>query len=190
MSQHFKIIAFIWILILFSCSNPKPRKPISKTNSNFIEASIKRNIIINQQEEAFFKKLRQKDTLHQYINSKLGFWYYVKNRQDSVGIKPKKGDEVVINYEIKSINNEVILSADQLGSRGQENKKDRLYKIDGESFILGIQDAVKLLQKGDSAVLLLPSNKAFGPTGFQDIIHPNEPLIIDLYLKDIKTKNP
>ncbi|HFS66917.1 MAG TPA: hypothetical protein ENK67_01745, partial [Flavobacteriia bacterium] len=136
------ILGGFLISLLAACSTPKARKPITKTHSNFLKASIKRNKLINQQEEAFFKNWREKDTIHQYIDSKHGFYYFIKSKNDSIGQLPKKGDEVVLNYEIRSINGEIILPKEKLGSYGQKNKADRLYKVDGENFIQGVQDAV------------------------------------------------
>ena len=186
--KKYNIISFVFLFILVSCSNPKPRKPIVKTKSNFIEASIKRNKLVNEIEEEIFKNLREKDTAHYYINSHKGFWFYLKSKIDTIAVYPKKGDEVVINYEIKDINEQIIFSRNQLGSPNQKNKKDKLYKVDGEDFITGIQEGIKMMQLGETAVFFLPSNKAFGVTGYQDIIAPNQPLIIEVFLKEIKTK--
>ena len=183
------ILLIGFFILMSSCSKPKARKPVSKTNNNFIKASIKRNKIINQREEAYFNKIIEQDTIHQYINSKHGFWYYIVSKKDSLGEIPKKGDEVVINYDIRSVDGEIILPKGKLGSYGQKNKADRLYKVDGENFITGVQDAIKQMHVGETAVLLLPSNKAFGVTGFEDYIKPNQPLIIEVYLKKINKKN-
>jgi len=190
MKKIFKNSIFIFMLVVFffSCSKPKARKPITKTNNNFIKASIKRNKIINKQQEAYFKAQIESDTLHQYINSKHGFWYYIKSKKDTLNTIPKKGDEVVINYEIRSVDGKVILPKEKLGSYGQKNKADRLYKVDGENFIQGVQEAIKQMKVGETAVLLLPSNKAFGITGFEDYVAPNQPLIIEVYLKKINQK--
>ncbi len=191
MNRIFKYwsILVIVALIVASCNKPKARKPITKTESNFIQASIKQNKIINKKQELLFKKMMDKDTIHKYINSKQGFYYFIKSKKDSLQLKPKKGDEVVINYEIRSIDGEIILPKYKLGSYGQKNKADRLYKVDGENFIQGVQDAIKQMHVGETAVLLLPSNKAFGVTGFENYITPNQPIIIEVYLKKILTKN-
>ncbi len=189
MSRLFNFIfSGVFILLFVSCSKPKARKPITKTNNSFLKASIKRNKIINQKQEAFFAELMKKDTVHKYINSKHGFWYFIKSKKDTLGIKPKKGDEVIINYEIRNIDGEIILPKEKLGSYGQKNKADRLYKVDGENFIQGVQDAIKQMHVGETAVLFLPSNKAFGISGFEDYIAPNEPIIIEVYLKKINNK--
>jgi len=182
------ISIFVFLLFLVSCSKPKARKPVTKTNNSFIQASIKRNKIINQNQEAFFADRMKKDSVHQYINSKHGFWYYIQSKKDSLGKIPNIGDEVVLNYEIRSVDGSVILPKEKLGSYGQVNKADRLYKVDRENFIPGVQEAVKQMHVGETAVLLLPSNKAFGVTGLDNYIAPNQPLVIEVYLKKINPK--
>lgn len=179
------------IILLVACKTPKPRKPISGGNDNsFIENSIKRNKAINKMEEDFFRKLIKKDTLHQYIETANGFWYYLKENVKLVKVLPKKGDEVIINYEIRNVYNEVIYTKEELGTRGQE-VGDRLYKVDSEEFITGLQEGIKMMHFGETATFLFPSNKVFGVSGFQDRINSNQPLIIEVYLKGLKvnTKN-
>lgn len=175
---------------VFSCSSPKARKPISRATSTFLNESIERNKKLNQSEENFFKKLMQKDSIHNYKNSNTGFWYYTENVKDALSKTPIKGDHVIINYEIKDVYHNIIYNKEELGSRDQKNKSDRLYKIDGEEFITGLQEGIKLMHLGETTTFLFPSNKVFGVTGFQDRIASNQPLIITVFLKEINpTKN-
>ncbi len=178
-------ILIIILLGILSCSSPKARKPISRTTSTFLNESIERNKKLNKIEEDFFKELMQKDSLHNYKKSNTGFWYFTKNLKDTLKIMPKKGDHVIINYEIKDVFNNIIYSKEELGSREQQIKGDRLYKIDGEEFITGLQEGIKLMHLGETTTFLFPSNKVFGVTGFQDRIAPNQPLIITVFLKEI-----
>ncbi len=188
MIKKYSILVFILSFLLLSCFEPKPRKPIVKTKSNFLKASVKRNKLVNEIEEKIFEEFRKKDTTHYYINSHKGFWFYLKSKIDTISIYPKKGDEVIINYEIRDINNGIIFAKNQLGSPNQKSKADKVYKVDGEEFITGIQEGIKMMQLGETAVFFLPSNKAFGATGYEDVIAPNQPLIIEVFLKEIKTK--
>ena len=179
-------ILLILILILASCSSPKPRKPVSRSTSTFLKKSIDRNKALNKIEENYFKKIMQNDTLNKYHKSNTGFWYFYNKKETTNSKLPVKGDLTVINYEIRDLNNNVIFTQEELGSKGQKNKKDRLYKIDSEEFITGLQEGIKLMHVGDKITFLFPSNKVFGITGFQDKISPNQPLIIEILLKEIK----
>lgn len=173
-------------IILFSCSEPEPRKPIThKKSTSFFEESIELNKKILKNENAKFKYIIDKDSMHNYMASPYGFWYYYNHKIVKNTPKPKTGNQVVIHYEIKNLYNEIILSKEQLGTKEQENKKDRLVKIDGEDFILGLHEGIKLLKVGEEITFLMPSNKAFGATGLNAIISPNEPLIITVKLVKI-----
>jgi len=177
------------LLAFFACEKTVIRKPISGSNTrNFMEVSIALHKGINKLEEDVFKKMMQKDSLHTYKKSNAGFWYYVSKQIDTTSNYPKHGDEVVINYEIKSLDNKVIYKKEELGTKGQGNPADRLYKVDGEDFIKGIQEGVKLMKLGETAVFLFPSDQVFGSKGFQDRIAPNQALIIEVYLKKIINK--
>jgi len=179
---------YIIILLLFvsSCTTPKARKPISRKTSTFIEKSIKRNKAINKMEENFFKEMMNRDTINTYLSSSNGFWYYYNNKIDADIKTPIKGNEVVINYEIRDVQNNIIYTKNELGSKDQPVEGDRTYKIDSEDFITGIQEGIKLMKEGETITFLFPSNKVFGVSGFQDRIATNQPLIIEVYLKSIK----
>ena len=173
----------------FSCSKPTVRKPIihNSTTSHF-EDLIKLNQELLKQEVKTITKIIQKDTVHNYITSPYGFWYYYNKKNVEKKIKPISGDEVVINYEIRNLENTILIAEDELGTDRQSNKKDRLLKIDREDFILGLQEGIKLMQLGEEVTFLLPSNKAFGVTGLPNRIAPNEALIIKVKLKRILNK--
>lgn len=183
-------------VILFSCSSPKARKPVSQSNSkSFIEASIKRNKALIKMEEELFETIIRKDTLHTYTTSPNGFWYYYNHKIEDVTVRPKSGDNVVFNYEIRDVKNNVIFTKEALGDRvskdlsaGKTKKGDRTLHIDGEEFLTGMQEGLKLMKEGEKVTFLFPSNKVFGATGFRDKITPNQSLIIEVYLKKINKK--
>ena len=45
------------------------------------------------------------------------------------------------------------------------------------------------MKQGEIVTFLLPSNKAFGATGLQNVIAPNQALIIKVKLKQILNNN-
>ncbi len=184
--MNLKIIYIFLLFGVFSCSKPVARKPIThKTSTSFFEESIQLNKKIIIQEEATLKNYIINDSLNDYKTSAYGFWfkYDKKNLVDTK--KPIKGSEVIINYQISDLENNIILSEKELGTKDQEKKEDRLVKIDGEDFILGLHEGIKLMKEGEIVTFLLPSNKAFGATGLGSVIAPNEPLVIKVKLKKI-----
>jgi len=182
-------IVFILIFMLFSCAKPKVRKPIiHKTSISRIQESIALNQAILQYEAKIFKEIVANDTLNTYHASPYGFWYYYNKKNKKRATKVKSGSELVINYQISDVANRVILSEKELGTKNQANKEDRLLKIDGEDFLLGLHEGIQLMEEGEVMTFLLPSNKAFGVTGLQGKIGANQPLIIKVKVKRILNK--
>ena len=180
-----RLLLFLLVLVA-SCSEPKVRKPITHNSGkvSYFEESIELNKAILKREERLFKKIITNDTINHYKASPYGFWYYY-NKSYPKNTKVKSGDHVVLNYEIKDLNNKILIAADELGSKNQKNKKDRLLIVDGEDFLLGLHEGIKLMREGEIVTFLMPSNKAFGATGLQNKIAPNQALIIKVELKKI-----
>lgn len=186
----YRFFAFIIVMsVLFSCSKLEIRKPVTHNSSiSHFEETIKLNKALLNREISIFKEVMEKDTINEYIVSPYGFWYFYSEKNTLKKIQVKSGDEVVINYEIRDTNNKILISKEELGTKGQSNKADRLLKIDGENFILGLHQGIKLMQVGEVATFLLPSNKAFGLLGLSDRIAANQALIIKVRLKKILNK--
>jgi len=180
-------IVFIFgFFFLFSCSDPVVRKPVVHNSSiSYFEESIVLNKAILKQEESYFKQIIYKDANNKYIASPYGFWYYY-NKTVPVDSKiVKSGNEVIINYEIRNLNNKILINKSELGSANQKIKEDRFLKVDGEDFLLGLHEGIKLMREGEIVTFLMPSNKAFGATGLKGRIAPNQALIIKVKLKQI-----
>jgi len=171
-------IFLVFILVLVSCSTPKPRKPIVRKTATFLKESIERNKVINQVEEQALLDYISNDSLNNYITAPNGFWYRYKKR-DSLATKlPVKGDQVIYAYEIKDVNDEILYTKEELG--------DRNYLVDREELISGLQDGLKLMKQGEEVVFLFPSYKAYGYSGYKKIAG-NQPLVYTVTLKEITT---
>ena len=58
-------------------------------------------------------------------------------------------------------------------------------KVDKQEIISGLQDGLKLVKEGETAVFLMPSFNAFSVLGDRKKIKTNQPLIYTVYLKKI-----
>ncbi len=143
-----------------------------------MEESVKRNKMLNKVEEDLLNFKMQRDSLHEYINSNNGFWYYYEVKDSVKSRLPIKGDEVIFTYEIKNLQDSILFSKNEIGIIN--------HLVEKEELITGLQDGIKLLKEGEVITFLFPSYKAYGYTG-NDIIKPNEPLIYTVEL--IKIKN-
>lgn len=142
--------------------------------------SMQRNRVLNNTEEERFRLKMMKDSINDYINSEYGFWYYYKKKEPLNTKLASTGDEVVFSYEVRSFNDSIIYSEEELG--------DRNYLVDKEELITGLQEGIKLMKEGEVVVFLFPSYKAYGYTG-NERIRPNESLIYTVNLKKINNKN-
>ncbi|WP_243456813.1 gliding motility-associated peptidyl-prolyl isomerase GldI [Polaribacter batillariae] len=145
-------------VILGACSKSKPRKPIDpKPSTTIFQKTIEESRQLNKVEEEKIEQLIQKDSTHTYTNSLNGFWYtYVKKIEEDKPT-PKAGDIAVIEYDIRSLNDSIIYSKEELGVKN--------YHVDKEDFISGIQKGIKLMKIGETITFVVPSYNAFGISG-------------------------
>ena len=172
------IITFSTIFLLSSsCKQPEARKPISQKSGEFIRKSIERNQELKNQEEAFILNLIKKDSLNTYLESGSGFWYSYINKDTIPNPKAVVGDVVNFDYNLKYINGDTIYSKKELTNQN--------YAIDKEALFFGLREAVKLLQAGESATFIFPSQHAYGYYGDEKKIGPNVPLISEVTVNSI-----
>ena len=175
------LFLFIVFFVIISCSKTEPRKPIVRKTSSFMEESVQRNKLLNKVEEDLLTYKMQTDSLHEYINSNNGFWYYFQHKDSLKSRFPVKGDEVVFTYEIKNLQDSILYTKEEIGIRN--------HLVDKEELITGLQDGIKLIKEGEIATFLFPSYKAYGYTGYERI-KSNEPLIYTVQIIKInKNKN-
>lgn len=178
--MKFKLPFLIVILLVVACVQPKPRKPIVQKSSSILNQSVNLNKQLIAEQEALFKNYMEADSLSTYKNSALGFWYKVNTNSNETYL-PNKGDEVFFQYEISTINNEIIYSFDEIGTRN--------YFVDEQEIVEGFRDGLKLMNQGDDYTFLFPSHKVYGYVGDQNKIEINQPLIVNVKLIKINKAN-
>ena len=151
-------IYILLIFVVFGCTKIQPRRPINpKPSTTIFAETAKEYRALNQIEENKILDQIKKDTTNHYIQSSQGFWYtYVTKVNDSLP-NPKKGDEVILSYNIKDLNDSILYSTEKLGLKK--------YKVDEEDFISGLQKGIKLMKVGETITFVLPSYSAFGISG-------------------------
>lgn len=175
------LLLFIVLLCGQSCSKPIARMPVSVQSGLNITKSINLNQKIKDREEKLIKNIIKRDTLNQYLNAGSGFWYYYTQKDSIASVKPTFGDVVNFDYTLKNINNKYIYNPSKF--------KNQEYKIDKEELFFGLREAVKLLQKGESATFLIPSHLAFGFYGDLEKIGSNTPIISEVTVNSISKNN-
>lgn len=173
-----KSIALLLILlILTACKTPEARQPISKKSGSFIDASVERNKKLNTAELNAIKKIMEEQN-HDYIASESGFWYYYNNKIEADSLKtPHFGDIVNYNYNVKSLNGQLIYTKDDI--------KTQNYTMDQEILFTGLREGLKLMKTGETVTFLFPSQKAYGYYGDENKIGTNIPLICEVTINAI-----
>lgn len=171
---------FIWVLTFFfaSCSEKEARRPISKSKSYTLAETSEQMKKINEMEETKIKGYIEADSLANYIASPDGYWFQYIQKVDEDAANPKKEDVVELSYEILDLNNEVIYSKEELGTKE--------YKVDKEDFIPALQQGIKLMKVGETIKFVIPSYNAFGVVGDDNRIGINQSIISIVTLLNIK----
>lgn len=168
-----RLIVSSFLIFVFSCNEPIPRKPVFISSHQVSKSSIDRNKQLLEREEQLIEQLILKDTLNSYVRSSYGFWYY----KSLVNAKPgaqkiKSGETVDFKYRLSDINNQLIY--DQTWTDIQTTV------VDKEKLFTGLRSAIKELSEKERGLFYLPSFLGYGYKGDLDKIGPNEILILEL----------
>ena len=177
-----KLIFITLILAAIGCKSPEARRPISVKTGSFIEASVERNKKLNAKEKLHIEKIIQMQKDKDFIASANGFWYYYQTKieADSL-ITPQFGDLVNYNYNVKNLNGSVIYSTETIDTL--------TYVMDKQELFTGLREGLKLMKTGEKITIIFPSGKAYGYYGDGDKIGSNIPLICDVTVNSITSKN-
>lgn len=99
--------------------------------------------------------------------------------QKGEGKKAESGKTVSVHYEGSLENGKVFDSS-------YPRKKPIEFKLGIGQVIEGWDEGIALLQVGDKARFVIPSDLAYGPSGAGGVIPPNAVLIFDVELMDVK----
>jgi len=174
------LYSLFFLLIIISCAQPVPRKPVLKKTSSFMEKSVSFNKILIEKEEQQFKRIITQDSLTTYLSSTNGFWYSFISKSANTYL-PTYGDQLFYTFEVFDVENSRIYSAEEIGVQ--------TYFVDQQSVIEGLRDGLKLMHEGDVVTFLFPSHKVFGYLGDENKIGINQPVIYKVQLNKINKKN-
>ncbi|WP_461534170.1 gliding motility-associated peptidyl-prolyl isomerase GldI [Sinomicrobium sp.] len=176
--RHLKILfALLLCNNILSCNEPEARRPVQVKTGEFFRKSVERNKALLAAEQEHIQKLIAEDSLHHYLSSSNGYWYYYTQRDSTATYTPKTGDIVVVNYDIRLLDNSVVYSSEEIGNI--------TFEVDKEALFPGLRTAIKLLKKGETASFLFPSALGYGYHGDENRIGTNVPIKSTVSLIDI-----
>ena len=172
-------LLIICVVFFANCSQQKARKPISHSEGSFMKESAERNKKLVANEEKVIDSLIKSNPLVKYFSSKKGYWYTYVFKNETDTIRPKRGDIVTFDYDVKDIYGNVIYTKEEL--------KPQIYTVDKQNIMTGLRDGIKLMRKQETVTFLFTSNNGYGYHGDNDKIGTNESLICTVTLNDIKS---
>jgi len=153
------------IVCLMACGETEPRRPVKTQSGSLINASVQRNIELLNQEEEIIQQIITNDTLHHYLASATGSWYFYSAINEESDYTPLSDDLVTLNYNLVSLENDTIYSMEEIGTIK--------YKVDKQELFPGLRNSVKLLKVNETATFFFPSAMAYGYHGDNNKIGPN-----------------
>ncbi|TRX62618.1 hypothetical protein FNH22_00555 [Fulvivirga sp. M361] len=117
-----------------------------------------------------------------------------KKLSEGSGDKPKSGNQVTVSYKGTYLDGTVFDES--------ESNKPLIFRIGNKETIAGFESGIRLMQKGEEAILIIPSDRAYGSSvevipnelredylirrQIQGRIPPYSTLVFQLTLEDIK----
>lgn len=172
------------LLLLFamvSCGGPEPRKPVKVKSGSYFTESVERSKKLLAKEEAMIKTIIDNDTAIDYSSNPNGFWYHIEVKNDTATYLPKNDDEVIVTYNLMTLNNDTLYSSADIG-------RVRLM-VDKVQLFPGMRSAIKHLKEGERGTFLFPSSLAFGYHGDGEKIAPMTPIKSTVTLLKINRKS-
>lgn len=175
--KHLIYIALA-ILTFIGCKSPEPRKPVSVNSGSFIDQSVERNKKLNEHEQKLIEDIIKGNPEIDYIASESGFWYYYNTKIENDTLsKPAFGDLVNFNYDVKTLEGDLIYSQDEI--------KTQNYAMDQQELFTGLREGLKLMKVGETVTFLFPSQKAYGYYGDENKIGSSVPLVCKVTVNSI-----
>src|SRR5690606_39834192 len=103
------------LLALAGCKEPEPRKAEEVKSGSFYRESIERNKRILAEEVKSIEEIIERDSVHNYIQSPNGFWYFYESQNESSPYLPREGDQILFTYTLMSLQGDTIYTAEELG---------------------------------------------------------------------------
>src|SRR5688572_22267823 len=161
MRLRYAIYILFVLFTLQACGEKKKPNPVVIKMSDFEDPMIKRNKELSKQEQmqidAYVKR-------HKYnmIETGTGVRYmiYEKGSGESANTK----DIVVMDFDIQLLDGTLCYTSKSTGAEQ--------FVVDYDNVESGLHEAIKFLHKGDKAIIIIPSHRAFGLVGDADKIPP------------------
>ena len=115
------------------------------------------------------------------ITTPSGLTYLITKK--GTGRQPKKGETIVVHYTGMLTNGVKFDSS-------RDRNEPLAFKLGAGRVIKGWDEGFSKLRVGDHAILIIPSDLAYGSQGAGDVIPPDSKLIFVVEVVDVKSDEP
>ena len=176
--------SFLLILILFfsSCSEEK-KKHVDKRP--VMNKKMKEDLLVTNK-EWFIQEQAEIDNYVMRHNWKMtttgtGIRYLIYSPADTLkNPLAKAGQYAVVNFEVRLLENDSLCFSSEDASEW--------FLIEMDNVESGLHEAIQYLRVGDKAKIILPSYLAYGLMGDRETIPPQSPVLYDIQLIELATK--
>ncbi len=167
---------------LFSCGEEEKKttakKPIVYKDIKEDLMDTNKEWFIQEKEEIDnFIRRRQWDV----VTTGTGIRYAIYKKADTVNNpKATPGQVAILNFEVRLLENDSLCYESKDGSEW--------FLVEMDNIESGLHEAIQYLREGDKAKIILPSYLAHGLMGDMDRIPPQTPVLYDIELLELTTK--
>ncbi|MFI5204123.1 MAG: FKBP-type peptidyl-prolyl cis-trans isomerase [Flavobacteriales bacterium] len=174
-NRYILIPAFATALALVGCSGNEEEKPIdySELKEDLYDENKRK-----YQEEMLAIESFVKRRNWNMITSGTGLYYSIYKHADTLLPTIKEGQIARVNFT-------VFLISDTLSECYTSDGEPEDFMVGMDNVESGLHEGIMYMRKGEKAKLILPSHRAFGLVGDQDMIPPRSTLLYDIELVDI-----
>ncbi|MDD2530241.1 MAG: FKBP-type peptidyl-prolyl cis-trans isomerase [Bacteroidales bacterium] len=181
-----------WTLQIDDIKTPQQQAEEEEEMRKKQEEQMKQQKHVSDSLSALEPGIIQKAIKDYGFENKLTNGIYFKKLSSSTSKEtPKATDKVKVHYIGKFVDGKLFdTSVESAAKEARIYSQGRPYEplpftIGQGMMIKGFEEGVKMMQKGDKAIILLPSKMAYGERG-QGAIAPSTPLIFELELVEIE----
>ena len=167
-SCFFKLLVLLLCIGISSCVKQAPQLPSNKGNEpDNTEASlVKINKKLASREDIVVKKLA--DSQGSFKKNELGFWYKIYNSGHGIAVKDSSICKVF--SKLMLLNGKIVEEA------------SNEFVIGKKQTIVGLEEGLKLMHRGDSATFIIPWYLAYGMKGNEPLVPPYTSIIYKIKL--------
>jgi FKBP-type peptidyl-prolyl cis-trans isomerase len=174
-----RTVLLVIFVAICSCSGSQNRsEKRSKKKEIPLETYIQRNKQLVADEQKKIAEYIDKNGL-EIEQTQTGLWYSIL--KPGTGAKVVKGQVVSLKYNIKLLDGSVCYSSEDSGPK--------VFLVGQGGVESGLEEGILMLQKGSSAIFIMPPHLAHGLVGDDDRIPSRAILVYEIEVLDVKNKS-